>query len=62
MRVTEHWRLNDQRYELRGTRNPETQEINFPPRPVAVRQLEAYNFHQKDDNQRAGKFVMEVVK
>jgi hypothetical protein len=44
MYLTENWRLKAQRYILTGNRTPETQEVTFPPRPVAPRVVEAYDF------------------
>lgn len=44
MYLTETWRLKDQRYQLIGQVAQDTQELTFPPRPHAVREVESYDF------------------
>ena len=44
MRVTESWRLKDERYTLQGQADSATGEITFPPREVAPREVSAYTF------------------
>lgn len=44
MYLTETWRLKDQRYQLIGQVAQDTQELTFPPRPNAVREVESYDF------------------
>jgi len=48
MHLTENWRLKGQRYTLTTTRNNETQEITFPPRHVARRELDVYTFDEQE--------------
>jgi uncharacterized OB-fold protein len=47
MRVSENWRLKDARYNLIGTKNEETGEIQFPPRPVAPRRVPTIDIKAK---------------
>lgn len=44
MRLTEYWRLKEERYSLKGSRDKNTHEVNFPARPVAPREVEVYEF------------------
>jgi hypothetical protein len=44
MYLTETWRLKDQRYQLIGQVAQDTQELTFPPRPAAVREVPSYEF------------------
>lgn len=44
MRVSENWRLKDARYQLKGSRRLNDNEISFPPRAVKPREVQLYQF------------------
>jgi hypothetical protein len=48
MHLTENWRLKGQRYALMTNRNTETQEITFPPRHVATREMDVFKFDENE--------------
>ncbi len=51
MNVPQHWRMNTQRYQLRGTRH-EDGSVSFPPRPeVEQRHEERYVFENIEDRE-----------
>lgn len=62
MRVTEHWRLNARRYELMGSREGNSESVNFPPRPSDVRDVEYYDFNAPLEGQDEAPIVEEAVK
>jgi len=45
MRVTESWRLKDERYKLGGVQSNEN--TSYPPRPVDPRKVEVFEFGRK---------------
>ena len=49
MHLTENWRLKGPRYSLTTTRNKETQELTFPPRHVATREMDVFKFDEQDE-------------
>ena len=42
MRITQHWRLNDDRYELKGNA-ADNETKTFPPRNVESREVTTYD-------------------
>lgn len=53
MHIPQHWRLNAQRYQLRGNQHPDG-SISFPPRPdVSERHPERYDLGGQDCEQPA---------
>jgi len=52
MYLTENWRLKGPRYLLTTTRNRETQQVTFPPRKVAIRELDLYKFDLRAEKER----------
>ena len=49
MHLTENWRLKGPRYNLTTTRNTETQELTFPPRKIATRELDVFEFEAREE-------------
>jgi hypothetical protein len=47
MRISENWRLKNQRYSLTGSRD-ENGNVEFPPRAVKPRQVENYDFKKEE--------------
>jgi hypothetical protein len=58
MHLTENWRLKGQRYALMTNRNTETQEITFPPRHVATREMDVFKFDENEVDEHEPKVIV----
>ena len=61
MHLTENWRLKGPRYTLTTTRDEETQEVTFPPRHVATREIEVYEFDADEEEPPEPEFEARVA-